>query len=72
MDELVSDQVTVVSDICNKVLFYFTNILEFLPVFRLRQKFEVCGILTVVFVARQRNSYGQVYGFVRLFECEEC
>jgi len=49
----------------NKVSFYFTNILEFLPVFRLRQEFEVCGILTDVFMVRKRNSRGQVYGFVR-------
>jgi len=49
----------------SKASFYLTNILEFLPLFRLRQQFEVCGILTDVYVARQRNSKGQVYGFVR-------
>jgi hypothetical protein len=48
----------------NKVSFYVTNIPECLPVFRLRQQFEVCGIMSDVFVARQCNSRGQVYGFV--------
>ena len=48
-----------------KVSFYFTNFPEFPPVFRLRQQFEVCGILTNVFLARQRNSRGRVYGFAR-------
>lgn len=49
----------------SKVTFYFTNILDFLPLFRLRQYFEMCGILSDVYVARQLNSRGQVYGFVR-------
>jgi hypothetical protein len=48
-----------------KVSFYFTNIPECLPIFLLRQQFEVCGILTNLFIARQRNACGQVYGFVR-------
>lgn len=49
----------------NKVSFYFTNISGFLPVFRLRQVFKVCGIFTDIFMAWKRNSRGQVYGFVR-------
>jgi len=48
-----------------KVSYYFTNIPECLPIFLLRRKFEVCGILTDVFVARQWNVRGQVFGFVR-------
>jgi len=48
-----------------KVTFYFTNIPENMLVFRLRQFFEVCGILSDVYVARQLNAHGQVYGFVR-------
>ncbi|RHN51175.1 putative nucleotide-binding alpha-beta plait domain-containing protein [Medicago truncatula] len=36
-----------------------------MSLFRLRQYFEVCGILSDVYVARQLNSLGQVYGFVR-------
>lgn len=49
----------------NKVSFYFTNIPGFLPVFRLRLVFKVCGIFTDIFMAWKRNSCGQVYGFVR-------
>jgi len=49
----------------NKVSFYFTNIPECLPVFLLRQQFEVCGVLTDVYIAHQRNARGQVCGFVR-------
>jgi hypothetical protein len=33
--------------------------------FRLRQAFEVCGILTDVYVARHRNARGQEFSFVR-------
>ncbi|KEH25719.1 hypothetical protein MTR_6g033770 [Medicago truncatula] len=36
-----------------------------MPVFRLRQFFEVCGILSDVYIARQLNSCSQVYGLVR-------
>jgi len=57
--------VSIVPDNGNKVSFYVKNFPECLPVFRLWQQFEVCGILTDVFLARQRNSRGQVYGFVR-------
>jgi hypothetical protein len=48
-----------------KVTFYFANIPDFMPLFRLRQYFEVCGILSDVYVARHLNARGQVYGFVR-------
>jgi len=48
-----------------KVTFYFTNIPVNMPVFRLRQFFEVCCILSDVYVARHLNACGQVYGFVR-------
>jgi len=48
-----------------KVSYYFTNIPECLPIFLLRQQFEVCCILTDVFIARQQNARGHVYGFVR-------
>jgi len=33
--------------------------------FRLRQAFKVCGVLTDVFVARHRNARGQEFGFIR-------
>jgi len=48
-----------------KVTIYFSNIPEFIPLFRLRQYFEVCCILSDAYIARQLNSRGQVYGFVR-------
>lgn len=48
-----------------KATFYFTNIPDRLPLFRLRKFFEVCGILSDVYLARRLNARGQVYGFVR-------
>ena len=48
-----------------KASFYVTNFPENLPLFRLRQAFEVCGILFDVFVARHRNVRGQEFVFVR-------
>jgi len=48
-----------------KASFYVTNFPKNLPLFRLRQAFEVCGILSNVFVARHRNVRGQEFGFVR-------
>ena len=49
----------------SKVTFYFANILDFISLFCLRQFFEVCGILSDVYVARQLNYRGKLYGFVR-------
>ena len=48
-----------------KASFYVMNFSDNLPLFRLRQAFEVCGILSDVFVARHRNARGQEFGFVR-------
>lgn len=48
-----------------KATFYIANIPDNMPLFRLRQYFEVCGILSDVYVARHFNARGQVYGFVR-------
>ena len=45
--------------------FYFTNFPDSTPVFQLRQSFEVCGILSDVYLARKRNFRGQSYGFLR-------
>jgi hypothetical protein len=53
------------SGIGAKVSFYFANIPDYMPLFRLRQFFEVCGILSDIYVARHLNARGQVYGFVR-------
>jgi len=49
----------------HKVSYYVTNFLDNIPLFRLRQAFEVCGILSDVYVARQQNARGQEFGFVR-------
>ena len=48
-----------------KASFYVTNFPENMPLFRLRQAFEVCGILSDMYVARHRNTCGQEFGFVR-------
>ena len=48
-----------------KASFYVTNFPENLPLFRLRQEFEVCGILSDLYVARHRNSRGREFGFAR-------
>jgi len=48
-----------------KASFYVTNFPDRLPLFRLRQAFEVYGILTDVYIARHRNARGQEFGFVR-------
>jgi hypothetical protein len=59
------ERTTAASNIGIKVSYYFTNIPEFMSVFQLRQYFEVCGILSNVYLARHRNFRGQVYGFMR-------
>jgi len=48
-----------------KVALYVTNFPDNLPLFRLRQSFEVCGMLSDVYVARHRNARSQEFGFVR-------
>ena len=48
-----------------KASFYVTNFPDKLPLFRLRQAFEVCGMLSDVYVARHRNTRGQEFAFVR-------
>ena len=47
------------------VSFYFTNVPEFIPYVNLRQGFEVCGILEDLYVTKNYNAQGKVYGFVR-------
>jgi len=49
----------------DKAAFYVTNFPDQLPLFRLRQAFEVCGIMTDIYIARHRNPRGQEFGFVR-------
>ena len=55
----------VAGDQGSKASFYVTNFPDGMPLFRLRQAFEVFGILTDVYVARHRNARGQEFGFVR-------
>ena len=52
-------------DYGSRVSFYFTNFPDLMPVFWLRQFFEVCGMLSDVYIARMRNFRGQAYGFLR-------
>lgn len=47
------------------VTFYITNFPPQASNFFLRKGFEVCGMLEEVFVANNRNRFGQVFGFVR-------
>lgn len=49
----------------SKASYYVTNFPDNIPLFRLRQGFEVCGILSDIYVARHRNARGQEFGFVR-------
>lgn len=42
--------------------FYFTNVLEQIPYFLLRKGFEVCGMPGDLFLAKNRNVRGHVYG----------
>jgi len=49
----------------SKVAFYFTNFPDSMFVFQLRQYFEVCGILSDLYIARKRNLRGQYYSFLR-------
>jgi len=49
----------------NKASFYVTSFPDNMSLFLLRQAFEVCGILTDVFIARHHNIRGQEFGFVR-------
>lgn len=42
-----------------KVTFYFANIPDCMRLFRLRHFFEVCGILSDIYVARKFNYRGQ-------------
>jgi len=49
----------------DKLTFYVTNFPDHIPLFRVRQAFEVCGILTDVYIARHGNARGQEFDFVR-------
>jgi len=57
--------VSYVGDSGGKVSLYVTNFPDFMSLFRMRQCFEVCCMLSDVYVARYRNARGQVFGFVR-------
>jgi hypothetical protein len=49
----------------NFVSFYFTNVLDDISYYSLRQGFEVCGIMEDVYLARKRNVNGALFDFVR-------
>ena len=48
----------------SRASFYVTNIPDHVQYVDFRKAFEVCGILSDVYVARNRNARGQNYGFV--------
>ena len=48
--------------------FYFTNIPSNIQYVELRKGLEVCGILTNVFISRNCNSKGHLYGFARFLK----
>jgi len=50
----------------NKVSFYVTNFPGYMPLFRLRQFFEVCGMLFDVYVARTRMLVDSFLGLYSL------
>jgi len=56
---------THVGDNDDKVSLYVTNFPDVMSLFRLRQCFKVCGMLSDVYVARYQNVREQVFGFVR-------
>jgi len=66
--EVLSDENVSVGDCTGTTLkrfvsFYFTIVPEFIP-YSLRKGFEVCGILEALFVARNYNAQGKIYGFM--------
>jgi len=48
----------------SRASFYVTNIPDHVQYVDFRKAFEVCGILSDVYVSRNRNARGQNYGFV--------
>ena len=54
------------TDVKRFISFYFTNVPKFIPYAYLQQGFEVCGILEDLYLAKNYNAQGKVYGFVRL------
>jgi len=67
----VDGEAAPVEDTGNKVSFYFTNFLDFMLVFQLRQFFKVCGILSDAYIARKRNFSRSDLWFFTLSECKE-
>ena len=54
-----------------KASFYVTNLPDNVHYVDIRKAFEVCGILSDVYVARNRNARGQNYGFVRFINVKD-
>jgi len=51
--------------------FYVTNLPDNVHYVDIRKAFEVCGILSDVYVARNRNARGQNYGFVHFIKVKD-
>ena len=55
----------------SRASFYVTNLPDQALYVDIRKAFEVCGILSDVYVARNRNARGQNYGFVRFINVKD-
>ncbi|AES75307.1 RNA recognition motif [Medicago truncatula] len=55
----------------SRASFYVANLPDNAHYVDIRKAFEVCGILSDVYVARNRNARGQNYGFVRFIKVKD-
>jgi hypothetical protein len=55
----------------SRASFYVTNLPDQAQYVDIRKAFEVCGILSDVYVSRNRNARGQNYGFVRYINVKD-
>jgi len=52
------------TDLKQFVSFYFTSVLELISYFYLHQGCKLCGMLEDLYLAKNYNAYGKVYGYV--------
>jgi len=55
----------------SRASFYVTNLPKHVHYVELRKAFEVCGILSDVYISKNRNACGQVCGFVRFINVKD-
>jgi len=53
------------------VAYYITNISEHLQFHDLRNGLEVCGILSDVYVFKNHNARGQIFGFAKFIKVRD-